>query len=83
MTRSFDSMYRPSPTPFHVATPLPPGMEVPFDVQRPAQAHNPQPMQNHIRGLIQRLRGQIPTPADTPAPAPPQSPPMRSVLKGQ
>lgn len=61
-----------------INTPLPFGMGIPENAMRP---HAPQPMQHHIRGLIQRLRGMTPTPAD--APPPPEPPPqnMRSVLQ--
>lgn len=64
----------------NVATPLPPGMEIPENVMRPAAPPNPQPMKNNIRDLIQRLRGQTPQQvAPAPEPPPPQN--MRSVLK--
>lgn len=73
------SIGRYRPDPFQIEQRLPAGVEIPAEIQPPA----PQPIQNNIRGLIQRLRGKKPTPADTPPPpeAPPQ--PIRSVLKGQ
>lgn len=56
---------------------LPPGMEIPPEIQNP---HHPQPLQHQIRGLIQRLRGQVPHQvAPAPQPPPPQN--LRSVLK--
>lgn len=65
------SIHRFRPDPFDINTPAPPGMEIPAEIRRPAAPFNPQPMKNHIRDLIQRLRGQRPTPADKPAPPPP------------
>jgi hypothetical protein len=59
---------------------LPPGMQIPENVMRPAAPPNPQPMQNQIRDLIQRLRGQTPNQV-APAPEPPQPGMMRSVLR--
>ena len=79
MTIDPSAIGRYRPDPFQIEQPFPPGMQIPADVQRPA---NPQPMQHHIRGLIQRLRGQNPTQLEPP-PAPPQQQPMRSVLKRQ
>jgi hypothetical protein len=74
------SMHRMRADPFQADTPLPQGMQIPNELQRPAQ-----PMQNNIRGLIQRLRGMNPTPAEPApgeaAPFAPPPPPMRSVLK--
>jgi hypothetical protein len=71
------SVGRYRPDPFQIEQPLPLGMDIPAEIQRPA----PQSIQNNIRGLIQRLRGQTPTPADTPPPPAPPPQPMRSVLK--
>lgn len=66
--------------PLNVEFQLPPGMEIPENVMRPAAPPNPQPMQHQIRGLIQRLRGQVPQQvAPAPVPEPPQG--MRSVLQ--
>jgi hypothetical protein len=72
------SIARQRPTPMIVETPLPPGMEMPGDAALPARQM--QPIQNNIRGLLQRLRGKVPNQV-APAPQPPQPEPMRSVLK--
>jgi hypothetical protein len=90
MGRTYQGIYGYSPSnyfvppklPLDINTPVPADMEMPMPMpQAPA---NPQPAQNNIRGLIQRLRGMTPTPAAEPPPAEasPLAPPapMRSVL---
>jgi hypothetical protein len=74
------AIHRVRPDPFQPDVQLPPGMQIPAEIQRPAAPFNPQPIHNNIRGLIQRLRGQVPNQV-APAPEPPQPEQMRSVLK--
>jgi hypothetical protein len=69
----YTSPRQPRTTPFDIDTPAP---APPPEVMGPAQ----QPIGNNIRGLIQRLRGQVPHQV-APAPQPPAQPQPQSVLR--